>query len=87
MNVSATANTKADPTTGLPLFLFNLLNSWRGYVFVVVAVVVAVAVLIVVEVVIDFGHERRHCNSRFRQSVLFYDSGFRCSATAKTCLQ
>ena len=57
MNVSATANTKADPTTGLPLFLFNLLNSWRGYVFVVVAVVVAIAVLIVVEVVVDFGDD------------------------------
>ena len=68
--------------------MLNLLNSLQGYVFViVVAVVVAVAVLIVVEVDIDVGHERRHCNNRSWQSVLFYDSEFQCSARAKTCLQ
>ena len=54
--VSATAKTEADSITGLPLFLFKLLNSWREYVSgVVLAVVVSVAVLIVVAVGRDFG--------------------------------
>ena len=47
---------EADSITGLPLFLFKLLNSWREYVSgVVLAVVVSVAVLIVVAVGRDFG--------------------------------
>ena len=54
--VSATAKTEADSITGLLLFLFKLLNSWREYVSrVVLAVVVSVAVLIVVAVGRDFG--------------------------------
>ena len=58
MAVSATAKTKADPITGLPLFPFNLLNSWRRYVFgVVLALVVIVAVLTVGAVVRDLGHD------------------------------
>ena len=56
MAVSATAKTKADPITGLPLFPFNLLNSWQGYVFgVVLALVVIVAVVTVGAVVRDLG--------------------------------
>ena len=56
MAVSATANTKAVPITGLLLFPFNLLNSWRRYVFgVVLALVVIVAVVTVGAVVRDLG--------------------------------
>lgn len=55
--VSATAKTKAAPSTGLPSFQFKLGNAWWGSVHgvVVVVVVVAIAVLIVIEVVDDLG--------------------------------
>ena len=55
--VSATAKTKAAPSTGLPSFRINLGIAWWGSVYgVVVAVmVVAIAVLIVLEVVDDLG--------------------------------
>lgn len=55
--VSATAKTKAAPSTGLPSFQFNLGIAWWGSVYGVVVdvMVVAIAVLIVMEVVDDLG--------------------------------